>query len=171
VVKAKDAFGNSVPNASIAFSDGLNGTFSCNPCSTGSTGQASVTYTLPTVAKTITVTASNGSVTLKITESAVAGPPALINIVQGNNQTAHIHNLLPKSLIVSVTDQYLNGIAGLTVTFSDGGAGGTFSTTTPITNSAGKATVTYTTPSVTGPVTITASYGSLTSAVFNETVD
>jgi len=170
VVKAKDAVGNVVPNASITFNDGLGGTFVPNPATTGSNGQVSVTYTLPTVAKTITATASNGSVTDKITESAVAGPPALINIVQGNNQTAHVHNLLPKSLIVSVTDQYLNGIAGLTVTFSDNGAAGTFSTTTPVTNSAGKATVTYTTPSQAGTVTITASYSNLTPATFTETV-
>jgi outer membrane protein assembly factor BamB len=170
VVKAKDAVGNAIPNVSITFTDGLGGTFSPNPGVTGSNGQTSVVYTLPTVAKTITVTASNGSVTDKITESAVAGPPALVNIVQGNNQTAHVHNLLPKSLIVSVTDQYLNGIAGLTVTFTDNGAGGTFSTTTPVTNSAGKATVTYTTPSVAQTVTITASYSTLTPAQFTETV-
>ena len=170
VVKAKDAVGNVVPNATITFTDGLGGTFSPNPGITGSNGQVSITYTLPTVAKTITVTASNGSVTDRITEIAVPGPPASINIVQGNNQTAHIHNLLPKSLIVSVTDQYSNGIAGLTVTFSDNGAGGTFSTTTPVTNSAGKATVTYTTPSQSGTVTITASYSNLTPATFTETV-
>jgi hypothetical protein len=171
VVKAKDAVGNVVPNASIVFNDGLGGTIVPNPAITGSNGQVSVTYTLPTVAKTITVTASNGSVTDKITEIAVPGPPASVNIVQGNNQTAHVHNLLPKSLIVQVVDQYLNGIAGLTVTFTDNGAGGTFSTTTPVTNSAGKATVTYTTPPVTGTVTIDATYGSLPPAVFTETVN
>jgi Bacterial Ig-like domain (group 1)/PQQ enzyme repeat len=170
VVKAKDAVGNAIPNVSITFSDGLGGTFSPNPGITGSNGQASVTYTLPTVAKTITVTASNGSITDKITESALPGPATSINIVQGNNQTAHVHNLLPKSLIVSVTDQYLNGIAGLTVTFTDNGAGGTFSNTMPVTNSAGKVTVTYTTPSVPGTVTITASYSTLTPATFTETV-
>ena len=170
VVKAKDAVGNAVPNASIAFTDGSNGTIVPNPATTGSNGQVSVTYTLPTVAKTITVTASSGSIIDKITESALPGPPASINIVQGNNQTAHVHNLLAKSLIVSVTDQYLNGIAGLTVTFSDNGAGGTFSNTMPVTNSAGKVTVTYTTPSVPGTVTITASYSTLTPATFTETV-
>ena len=170
VVKAKDAFGNVVPNAPISFTDGLGGTFSPNPANTGSNGQASVTYTLPTVAKTITVTASDGSVTDKITESALPGPATSINIVQGNNQTAHVHNLLPKSLIVAVVDQYQNGIAGLTLTFSDNNAGGTFSTTMPVTNSAGKATVTYTTPSTAQTVTITASYSTLTPAAFTETV-
>jgi hypothetical protein len=169
VVKAKDAFGNLVPNASIAFTDGLNGSFFPNPAITGSNGQASVVYTLPTVAKTVTATASNGSVMVKITESALAGPPAMVNIVQGNNQSAHIHNKLPKNLIVSVTDQYLNGLPNLTVNFTDN-AGGTFSNPSPITGTTGQVSITYTTPGVTGTVTINATYGTLSPAVFTETV-
>jgi hypothetical protein len=169
VVKAKDAFGNVVPNASITFTDGSNGSFFPNPGITGSNGQTSVVYTLPTVAKTITVTATSGSVFVKITESAVAGPPAMVNIVQGNNQTAHIRNKLAKNLIVSVTDQYGNGLPNLTVNFTDN-AGGTFSNPSPITGSTGQVSVTYTTPGVTGTVTIDASYGTLSPAVFTETV-
>jgi hypothetical protein len=171
VLKAKDSLGKVVVGASIAFSDaGLGGTFSPNPAITGSNGQASTTYTLPTVAKSITVTGSNGSVSVRVTEQAVPGPATAINIIQGNNQTAHPNNKLAKALIVSVTDQYGNGISGLTVNFTDNGAGGTFSTTTPITNAAGKATVIYTTPAQTGTVTITASYSSLTPVNFTETV-
>ena len=170
-MKAKDSLGKVVVGASIAFSDGgLGGTFSPNPAITGSNGQASTLYTLPTVAKSITVTGSNGSVSVRVTEQAVAGPATAVNIVQGNSQTAHPNNKLPKALIVSVTDQYGNGISGLTVNFTDNGAGGTFSTTTPITNAAGKATVIYTTPAQTGTVTITASHSSLTPVNFTETV-
>jgi hypothetical protein len=171
VVKAKDAVGNLVPNASIAFSDGVGGLFSPNPGITGTNGETSVIYTLPTVAKTLTVTATTGSVSLKITENSVAGAPALINIIQGNNQSAHPNNKLAKSLIVSVTDQYDNGIKGLTVTFTDNGAGGTFSTTTPVTATNGQATTNYTTGPTKETVTITATYGSLTPANFTETVD
>jgi hypothetical protein len=171
VVKAKDSYGNLVINAPISFSDGLGGTFFPNPGNTGSNGETSVVYTLPTKAKTVTVTASNGNVSLKITESALAGPPSQVNIVQGNNQSAHIHNKLPKSLIVSVTDQYLNGLAGLTVNFTDNGAGGSFSNAAPVTGTTGQASTTYTTPSVTGTVTIDATYGTLPPAVFTETVD
>jgi len=171
VLKAKDSLGKVVVGASITFSDaGLGGTFSPNPAITGSNGQASTTYTLPTVAKSITVTGSNGSVSVRVTEQAVPGPDTAINIIQGNNQTAHPNNKLAKALIVSITDQYGNGISGLTVNFTDNGAGGTFSTTTPITNAAGKATVIYTTPAQTGTVTITASYSSLTPVNFTETV-
>jgi outer membrane protein assembly factor BamB len=171
VVKAKDAFANLVPNASISFSDGVGGTFAPNPGITGTNGQASVIYTLPTVAKTLTVTASNGTVKLNITENAVAGAPALVNIIQGNNQSAHPNNKLPKTLIVSVTDQYGNGLSGLTVTFTDNGAGGSFSNSMPVTGTTGRVTVTYTTGPNKGTVTIDASYGTLAPAVFTETVN
>ncbi len=173
VVKAKDAFGNLEVGALILFSDGgVGGVFSNpNPVATGTNGEASITYTLPLKARTLTVTATNGSVTDKITENAVAGPPALVNILQGNNQTAHVHNKLPKSLIVSVTDQYGNGLPGLTVNFTDNGAGGSFSNASPVTGATGQASTIYTTPSVTGTVTIDATYGTLPPAVFTETVD
>jgi hypothetical protein len=172
VVKAKDAYGNLEVGALILFSDGgVGGVFSNpNPVATGTNGEASITYTLPLTAKTITVSATNGSVTDKITESAVAGPPALVNIIQGNNQSAHEKNKLPKALIVSVTDQYGNGLAGLTVNFTDNGAGGTFSNASPVTGATGQVSVTYTTSSTPGTVTIDASYGTLNPAVFTETV-
>jgi Big-like domain-containing protein/PQQ enzyme-like repeat protein len=171
VVKAKDAAGNLVSGASISFTDGVGGTFNPNPGITGTNGQTSVMYTLPTVAKTLTVAASNGSVKLNVTENSVAGAPALVNIIQGNNQTAHPNNKLPKTLIVSVTDQYGNGLSGLTVTFTDNGAGGSFSNPMPVTGTTGRVTVTYTTGPNKGTVTIDASYGTLAPAVFTETVD
>jgi hypothetical protein len=171
VIKAKDAAGNLVPGASVSFTDGSGGTFTPNPAITGSNGQATATYTLPTVAKSYTVTASVGSVNVKCSEQANPGAATALNIIQGNNQTAHVNTTLPQALIVSVTDKYGNGIAGLTVTFTDNGAGGIFSTTTPVTNKSGQATVTYTTPPQTGTVTITASYSTLTPAVFTETVN
>jgi len=171
VVKAKDAFGNLVIGGSISFSDLYGGSFSPNPAITGTNGEASTSFTLPTVAKTLTVTAANGNVTDSITESSTPSSPALVNDVQGNNQSAQPGKKLPKSLIASVTDQYGNGISGLTVNFSDNGAGGTFSNPNPVTNSSGQVTVTYTTGQNAGTVTITASYGTLTPATFIETVE
>lgn len=171
VVKAKDAVGNVVPNASVTFTDGnLGGTFNPTTAITGSNGQASTSYTLPLVAKTLTVTATAGSVSVRITEQSLPGPATKVNIVQGNNQMAHINNKLGKNLIVSVTDQYGNGISGLTVHFSDNSAGGSFSATDPITTNSGQATTSYTTPGVTGVVTIDATYSTLPPAEFTETV-
>jgi hypothetical protein len=171
VIQAKDAVGNLVAGASVSFTDGTGGTFSPNPAITGSTGQATASYTLPTVAKSLTVTASVGSISVKVSEQATAGAATALTIVQGNDQSAHVSTKLPKSLIVAVTDKYGNGITGVTVPFTDNGAGGTFSTTTPVTNAHGQATVTYTTPPQTGTVTIDASYSTLTPAAFTETID
>lgn len=172
VVKAKDAVGNLVPNASVSFTDGLGGTFSPNPAITGSNGQATATYTLPTVAKAaITVTATSGTASIRITEASTPGPAVSLVIIQGNNQTAHVNNKLGKSLIVELEDQYHNGISGATINFTDNGAGGIFSTANPVTGTTGRATTTYTTGPNTGTVTIDATYGTLPPAVFTENVD
>ena len=171
VVKAKDAVGNAIPGASVNFSDGFGGTFSPNPAVTASNGQAITTYTLPIVAKALTVTASVGTVSVKISESSTPGPAASVNMIQGNNQSAHVNNRLPKNLIVSVTDQYGNGISGLTLNFSDNGSGGSFSNANPVTGTTGQVSVSYTTPPQTGVVTITATYSTLTPVTFTETVD
>lgn len=172
VVRAKDAVGNLISNASISFTDGLGGTFNPNPAFTGSNGQASTTYTLPTVAKaSITVTATSGSISVKITESSVPGPATQLVIIQGNNQTAHPKNKLPKTLIVELEDQYNNGIANQTINFTDNGAGGSFSPVSPVTGTTGRATTTYTTGANTGVVTIDATYGTLPPTVFTENVD
>lgn len=178
VMRAKDTYGNVVPNVSVTFTDNASptGSFSPNPAITDSTGQATTSYTLPTVAKNLTITGTVGSVTAKASEQSLAGPPNAINIVQGNNQTAGTNTQLPKALGIAVVDQYQNGVPGVTVTFSDNGAGGTFSPVSGsvTTNSTGQASVTYTTGPNPGAVTITCTYtsGSTTlQTTFNETVN
>lgn len=172
VITAKNSSGKTVSGASISFADGgLGGTFSPNPAVTNSKGQASTSYTLPTVAKTtITVTASDGSVSITTQEKSVAGPAANFTIVSGNNQSGNPNTLLAKKLVVLVTDQYNNPLSGVTVTFKDNGAGGTFSSTNPVTTSNGQASVSYTTGSTAGTVTITATTGTLAPLNFTETV-
>ena len=171
VVKAKNSSGQGVAGAPITFADGVtSGTFSPNPAITGSNGQASTTFTLPTVAKKMTVTASDGSIKVNITETSVAGPATSFTIVSGNNQSANRNTKLSKNLVVSLKDQYGNPISGVTVTFTDNGAGGTFSTTMPVTTTTGQASVTYTTGSTSGTVTISASTSTLGPLTFTETV-
>jgi hypothetical protein len=171
VIRAKSASGSTVAGASISFTDGVGGTFSPNPAITGSTGEASTSYTLPTKAQTLVATASDGSVKVTASEAAVAGPATTIAIVSGNNQSANPNTLLPSMLIVSVTDKYGNAVSGYTVDFSDNGAGGTFSTTTPVTNTFGQASVSYTTGSKAGTVTITAGTTATGNVNFTETVN
>jgi len=172
VVKVADSYGNAVPGVAVTFSaTPLGGSFSPNPVTTDSLGRASVSYTLPTKAGYIALNGSSGSLTSKnITEHAVAASPSVLAIVSGNNQTAKPNTMLPKSLTVSVKDQYGNNVAGITVGFVDNGAGGTLSSPSAITNASGQASVQYTTPPQSGPVTINGSVAGLSPVVFNETV-
>jgi hypothetical protein len=170
VFKAENSLGAIVVGASVSFTDGVGGTFSPNPAITSSTGQATTTYTLPTVAEALTVTASAGTATTTASEKSVAGAATKIAIVSGNNQSVQPSTQLPNFLVVSVTDQYGNGIPGYTVTFTDNSAGGSFSTTTPVTNSFGQAEVSYMSGTTAGTVTITASTGTVGSVNFTVTV-
>ncbi|HVI07775.1 MAG TPA: Ig-like domain-containing protein [Candidatus Binatia bacterium] len=164
LVRLKDAYGNVVPGQPVAFTDGgAGGTFSPpSPVTTDSTGTATVNYTVPTKAETVTIIPSFSSLSGKFSEKSVAGAAAAVTPVSGNNQTGEAGNPLPNPLVAGVKDQYGNPVAGLTVTFSDNGSGGTFSNPTPVTNAQGQASVTYTLSKFgSGSVTITATVGNL----------
>jgi hypothetical protein len=164
VAKVKDAYGNLVINAQVTFTDaGLNGTFQPNPATTGTNGQASTVFTLPTVAKSnFSATASSSSATPAVFhETSLAGAATSLTIAAGNKQTGTHGTQLPKALQVSVKDQYGNGVPNVTVNFSDNGSGGAFSVTSPVTNSQGAAGSLYTLPNVPGTWTVTATAGSL----------
>jgi hypothetical protein len=172
VVTAKNSSGKAVAGASITFSDAsAGGTFSPNPAITATNGQASTSYTLPTVPKaTISVTAADGSVSAMLTEKSVVGAPANLNIVSGNNQTGNHGVKLAKNLVMSVTDQFSNPIAGVTVNFTDNGAGGTFSNAAPVTTATGQVSISYTAGPTPGTVTISATTTTLGPVNFTETI-
>jgi len=164
VAKVKDAYGNVVANAQVTFGDGtFNGSFQPNPATTGTNGQASTNFTLPTVAKnSFPVTAASGSATqATFHETSLAGSPAGISTSGGNKQTGKHGTQLAKPLQVSVTDQYGNPVPNITVSFIDNGAGGTFSNPSPVTGTQGTASTYYTLPNMPGTWTITASVNSL----------
>lgn len=164
IAKVVDAYGNAIANAQITFADsGLNGTFQPNPVVTGANGTASTNLTLPTAAKTnFAVTASStGATSATFRETSLASSPTSMVTSGGNKQVGTHGTQLPKALQVTVTDQYGNGVPNVTVNFSDNGAGGTFSTPSPITGSQGAASTMYTLPGTPGTWTITATTGSL----------
>jgi hypothetical protein len=169
--KAKDPYGNGVPGIPITFSDnGKGGSFSANPVTTNSSGQASSYYTLPTKAQTLTINGSYGSISANASELATAGAASSLSIVSGNNQSAHPNTKLSKALVVAVQDQYGNGISGITVNYTDNGAGGSFSNPMPVTNSSGQASATYTTGPNKGTVTISTTTSTLGPTNFTVTV-
>jgi hypothetical protein len=172
VAKAVDALKNGVGGVVIAFSDGgTGGRFSANPVTTNSAGQAPTIYTASTLAtkvKVLTTAPRLTSATFVV--NVTAGPAANIGVVSGNNQTAPAGTQLPRPLVAKVTDQYGNAVVNAAVTFSDGGAGGTFSANPINTTGNGIATVMYTGPSAPGPVIINATVNGVAApARFTET--
>ncbi len=170
VVKAKDAYTNPVPGAQVTWSDGnVGGTFSANPVSTNSQGLASVYYQVPTAARKISVSASSPGVTaVTFPETSLAGPPASNTLVSGNNQTGAAGSQLTNPLIIVVKDSYGNPVPNVTVTYSDNGSGGTFSSATTVTNAKGQASASYTLPPTPGTVNISAGVSGLTPVSFTE---
>src|SRR5437660_5304632 len=135
------------------------------------TKDAGTRDTLPTTAHFATQTVANGKVYVATRQNLVVYGlfPALLTVA-GNNQTAIVNTMLPVALKIKAVDPYSGQpFSGVTVTFSDGGKGGTFSTTTPVTDANGFASTTYTLSKIARTVTITASVAGFAGAVLTET--
>ncbi len=172
-VEAKDAYlGNPVPNVSITCKDGgVGGTFSSRVIVTDNAGQAAVSYTLPRKGMNVTIACTSlGTTTATFSETGVNGPPSRAIIASGNFQTGPVSTQLPAALVVDIFDRFNFGVSGLTVTWSDGGAGGVFSNPTSTTDTMGKASTFYTTPGTTGTYYITATTAGLPAATLRVTV-
>ena len=170
-VLVTDQFGNPFSGDNVSFSDGgAGGTFSnSNPVATTASGIATQFYTLPTLASSITITATAAGISNPVTfsETSAAGPAANIGITGGNNQLAPAGTQLPQALTVLVTDQYGNTVAGVSVGFSDNGAGGSFSNPNPgVSGASGTVTQMYTLPAIPGGVTITATAAGISNPVY-----
>jgi hypothetical protein len=172
-VKAKDANGNGVGGVVITFSDnGAGGAFSATTVTTNSSGIASTSYTTGTKSGLIKISASASGLTPAIfKETVLAGPAASLAIKSGNNQTVAAGTLASKKLQVIVQDQYGNPVPGVSVSFSDGGAGGNLSPNPVATNTKGIAAASYTAPAQVGQVAVTASASGLAPVTFTITVD
>jgi len=170
-VKVKNAAGAGVAGIQVSFSGGGSGTLSSPTATTNSSGIASVTYTAGTVAGATQITASaTGLTPVVFKETVLAGAAAALSIHAGNNQTVK-PGATTAALEVVVTDQYGNLVAQAPVTFSDGGAGGSFSVNPALSATTGIAQARYTAPSTAGPVSITASDNGVGSVSFTVTVN
>src|SRR5215813_225978 len=172
-VQLKDPYaGVTFSGVTVTFSDGgKGGTFSSPTAVTDNTGTAFTSYTLPTKAAIYTLTASapgygNGL----FSETATPGTAKTLARVSGNLQTATVTTTLPGPLVSVVRDQYNNAVPGVSVSFTDNGAGGTFSANPVMTNSKGQAVVSYTASTKAGSVTIFAKVTGLPTLKFTETV-
>ena len=171
-VKVKDSFGYGVPGVLVTFSDGgVGGILSPASATTNSKGFASTSYAAGTKSGTVTITASvSGLTPVVFKENVLAGPAVSLAPYSGNNQTVAPGTATAKLLQVILEDQYGNPVKGVAVTYSDGGAGGSFSVDPATTGVQGIAGTRYTAPQQTGVVTIPASASGLTPVNFTVTV-
>lgn len=172
-VKAKDAAGNGVPGVAVTFTDGgAGGSFSAATVVTDANGFASTRYTTGTKSGAINITASAPGLTSAVfKETVLAGPAVSMAIYSGNNQTVKAGTVASKKLQVIVKDQYANPVSGVSVSYSDGGAGGSLSPDPATTNPKGIASTSYTAPLQVGPVTVTATVTGLSPATFTLNVN
>ena len=155
----------------VNFSDGGAGGSFGNPSpTTDSSGDASTSYTLPSTGKTVTITAtSSGYTSATFTETA-SSTAQLLTPTGGNFQSGTVGTTLPVALTLQATSGG-SPAPGVTVTFNDGGAGGTFGTPVVVTDSNGNASTTYQLPPTGQTITITASSPNYNAGVFTETAN
>lgn len=127
--------------------------------------------TLPAYAHFASPIVADGEVFIGTQSSLVVYglfPP--VNIVAGNQQSGTVESTLPVALEVqAINTNSGEGVSGLTVTFSDGGKGGSFSNPSGMTDANGMVSTTYTLPKKAGTYTVTASATGYGVASFSET--
>ena len=127
--------------------------------------------TVPPLAHFATPIAADGKVFVGTQNSlAVYGLFPDLSVVGGSGQSGVVASTLPIPLSVKAIDPYTGNVfPGLTVTFSDGGKGGTFSPSTAVTDNTGSVSTSYTLPTKAGSYTLTASASGYASGFFKET--
>jgi hypothetical protein len=142
------------------------GSISVDTSTTDLHGTAIVTWTLDTIARVDSLTASIASgAAATITAFGVAGQPATIRIISGNPQ-AIVSGSQSLPLVVELFDTYGNPVPGYPVAWSASG-GGSLSAALTATNGNGQAYVTFTTGTTPGSYTVTATAGRLVPVTFS----
>jgi uncharacterized protein (TIGR03437 family) len=133
---------------------------------TDGSGRVSTLVTLGSTAgnSQIRVTAGSATATFTVTTNVAIGG---ITKVSGDMQTAQISTGFAAPLVVSVTDDKGQPVAGIRVDFT--ATGGTLGAANATTDANGRAQVTVTAGATAGPVTVTASVPNGPSTVFSLT--
>jgi hypothetical protein len=126
-VDVRDASGTLVQGVTVTFSapaSGASGSFiGSNVAVTDASGRASApTFMANTKAGTYMVTAqamggSNPSTTFTLTNAP--GAPTAFTVTAGNNQSTTVGTAFPTSLMVTLADQFGNGVPGVNIVFTE----------------------------------------------------
>jgi alpha-tubulin suppressor-like RCC1 family protein len=100
---------------------------------------------------------------------ALAGPPAKLTIVSGNNQSGIVNTQLAKPLVVKVTDLQNRAVANVSVTFSVSMGNGRTTPLTAKTNSQGQVSSKLTLGTIAGLNQVTVTSGTIPAKTFTAT--
>ncbi|HEX2188613.1 MAG TPA: Ig-like domain-containing protein, partial [Longimicrobiaceae bacterium] len=162
-VTVTDQYGNPVAGVSVTFAASGDGSVTGSPATTNASGVATLgSWTLATTAGANTLTATAGALTTTFSATGTAGAAANIAKSAGDGLSATVGTATGTAPSVTVTDQYGNPVAGVSVTFAASGDGSV--TASPATtNASGVATVgSWTLGTTAGANTLTATAGALT---------
>ena len=142
-VRAIDQYGNLVPGVAITFTPSGGGMVTGGSVTTGPTGAAAVgAWTLATAAGVNTLTASAGALSpVSFTIAGVVGAAAQLVRHSADPQTAVVATTVPARPSVAVLDEFGNPVAGVAVTFTVAGGGGSLSGASQVSDAAGVATL------------------------------
>lgn len=127
-LKVVDASGVQSPGVDLTFTPSA-GSLSATAVTTNSSGTASVSFTLGTVAGVQTVSvgrtttvlpdsAATGRATVTFSATANTDVPDHINIIQGDSQSQTVGSALATQPSVAVVDKYDNGVSGVQLVFT-----------------------------------------------------
>src|SRR5208282_4620497 len=129
-VSATDAYlSNPMAGVTVTCKDGgAGGVFTPSTTQTTSAaGTVAYSYRLPPKPRAVSITCTSaGYVSTVFSETSAVGTPAKMIITSGNNQSAEPNTPLAEPLVMKVADVSGYGVPGVTVNFTDNGAGGTF---------------------------------------------
>ena len=166
VVKVLDQFNNPMAGVGVSFNGNLGGNASA-PVPTDAAGITQATFTLGTIAGTVTINVTAGVVAIaaKFTATALAGPPAGLRKLAGDGQVAAVGSTLTHPFVIDVKDSHGNNLRGVQVTWTTT-ATGTLNPSSGTTDATGIAQTTYTLSTTAGVQSITAHVAGLADVTF-----
>lgn len=153
---------------SWTLASGAAGTLAASTSTTDAGGQASMELTAGTIASSITISASTGSlVGVTFTQTVTAGAASALAKFSGDGIAALVATGV--QAVVRSVDAYGNPVPGVTVNWAVGANGGTLSATTSTSDAAGLARVTLTLGTTPGVYTVRATSGTFAPVIFSIT--
>jgi len=116
----------------------------------------------------VRVSMSGPAASLDFQATGIAGPPAILSVLSGDNQAGEAGSTLPSPLWVQVTDQWANKLPGVTIRWSEVQGGGVLGAANTLTDALGRAFVSYQLPMIAGSYNVVADIpGTVLTAVFS----